>query len=326
VSPFAAGLLGQWPFDGSWNDASGNARQLTPAGSAGLSDNPVKQGIAAMQATIAGSHASTTSELAFGDGFTLSAWIHLPSGTNSVRTIAANSTSGFNTNGFRFFANTFNTSDGKLILETGNGIQAANVASPVGTIAFDRWQHVAFTVNRTTGAATLYRNGQPVAAGTVRTDFDNNAALHVAAMSGGTNSLRGTIDDLRLHGRIISAAEAWTAGIDWQGEDSSALGDPEKDGIPNLLEYAFGGDPLTSDPGILPRLSISNNRLALTFQRTADPQLLYQVEAGDDLALPSWPVIWSSTGAANTSGQVIVQDIQTITGHPRRFLRLRVSH
>lgn len=325
VSSFAAGLTGQWPFDGSYNDASGNGRHLTPAGSASLSDTPVKQGSAAMQAIIAGSHASTTSELAFGDEFTLSAWIHLPSGANSVRTIAANSTSGFNSNGFRFFANTFNTSDGKLILETGNGTQAANVTSPAGTLAFDRWQHVAFTVNRATGATTLYRNGQAVASGTVRTDFLNNAALHVAAMSGGTNSLRGTIDDLRLHGRVIGAFAAWTAGIDWQGADSSPLADPENDGIPNLLEYALGGDPLTSDPGILPQPSLSNNRLALTFQRTADPDLIYQVEAGNDLAETSWTPIWSSSGAANTAGQFTVEDIQTLTGQPRRFLRLRVS-
>jgi hypothetical protein len=325
VSSLAAGLIGQWTFDGSYNDTSGNNRHLLPAGSVSLSGTPVKQGSAAMQAVITGSHASTAAPVSFGAGFSLSAWIHLPSGANSVRTIAANSASGFNTSGFRFFSNIFNSSDGKLVLETGNGTQAANISSPIGTIAFDRWQHVAFTVNRTTGAAILYRNGQPVASGTVRTDFNNNATLHVAAMSGGTNSLRGTVDDLWLHGRILGADEVWTAGIDWQGGDSSPLGDPEKDSIPNLLEYALGGNPLTSDPGILPQPSLSINRLALTFQRTADPGIIYQVEAVSDLALPSWSVIWSSTGAANTAGQVTVEDIQTIPGNPRRFLRLRVS-
>jgi hypothetical protein len=326
VTSLATGLTGRWTFDGNYDDSSGNFRHLLPAGAVTLTGTPVKQGSAAMQAVVPASHASTNSPVSFGDAFSLCAWIQPPSGANSVRTIAANSTSGFNTTGFRFFVNTFNSSDGKLILETGNGIQSASLSAPIGTIAFDRWQHVAFTVNRTTGAATLYRNGQPVASGTVRTDFNNNATLHLAAMSGGTNSLRGTMDDARLYGRVITAAEAWTAGIDWQGGDFSPSGDPEKDGIPNLLEYALRGDPLTSDPAILPQPSFSSNRLSLTFMRHADPDLLYQVEAGDDLAQPSWPAIWSSTGAANTAGQVIVEDIQTISGHPRRFLRLRVSH
>jgi regulation of enolase protein 1 (concanavalin A-like superfamily) len=324
VGSLAAGLMGKWTFDGSYNDTSGNNRHLLPAGSASLSGTPVKQGSAAMQAAIAGSHASTSSEVPFGSELSLSAWIHLPSGTNSVRTIAANSSSGFNTSGFRFFANTFNTSDGKLILETGNGTQAANLSSPTGTIAFNSWQHVAFTVNRASGAAILYRNGQPVASGTVRTDFNNNGTLHVAAMSGGTNSLRGTVDDLRLYGRVIGADEAWTAGIDWQGRDSSPLADPEKDGLVNLLEYALGGDPLVSEPGILPQPSLSNHRLALTFQRIADPDLIYQVQASENLADP-WQTVWSGTGGQNTAGQVTVEDIQTVTGHPRRFMRLRVS-
>jgi hypothetical protein len=438
VNSFATGLSGHWPFDGSYQDISGNARHLAPAGSASLSGTPVKQGGAAMQAVIAGSHAATTSEVAFGNELSLSAWIHLPSGTNSVRTIAANSTSGFNTSGFRFFANTFNTSDGKLILETGNGTLAASVASPAGTLAFDRWQHVAATINRSSGATTLYRNGQPVASGTVRTDFNQTAILRVAAMSGGTNSLRGTIDDLRLHSRVIGPTEMsalaavgnappsiigpvsfshpagsptselpvtisdaetpaaqltltatssdslllppsaitlggsgenrtlvlspaarrggaatitlsvndglavsetsfaltvmyqpdfyaeWTAGIDWQGRDSSPLADPEKDGLVNLLEYALGGDPLASEPDILPQPSLSNNRLALTFQRIADPDLVYQVQVSENSAEP-WQTVWSSTGGQNTADQVTVEDIQTITGHPRRFMRLRVS-
>jgi PAS domain S-box-containing protein len=207
VSSFATGLTGQWPFDGNYDDISGNARHLAPAGSATLAGTPVKQGSAAMQATISGSHASTIMAIPLGDGFSISAWIYLPSGASSVRAIAANSASGFNSDGFRFFANTFNTSDGKLIFETGNGTLAALVSSPAGTLAFDRWQHVAATVNRSTGATTLYRNGQPVASGTVRTDFNSNAILTIAAMAGGTNSLRGTIDDLRLHARVIGPTE-----------------------------------------------------------------------------------------------------------------------
>jgi autotransporter-associated beta strand protein len=207
VSSFATGLSGHWPFDGSYSDISGNGRHLAPFGSATLSGTPVKQGSAAMQATVSDSYASTAAGVPLGDEFTLAAWIYLPAGTSTIRTIAANSASGATTSGFRFFANSFNTADGKLVFETGNGSLSARISSAVDTLAFDRWQHVAATVSRSAGTATLYRNGTPVASGSIRNDFSNSAMLYAAAMSGTNFGLRGTLDDLRLYSRILGAEE-----------------------------------------------------------------------------------------------------------------------
>ena len=101
------------------------------------------------------------------------------------------------------------------------------------------------------------------------------------------------------------------------------LQDPEADGLPNLLEYALGGDPLEADAGVVaPRVALSAGRLALTFGRIADPALVYEVEATSDLA--TWGVVWSSTGVANTAGPVTVSDAAEGAEQPRRFMRLRV--
>nr|MCU0781257.1 LamG domain-containing protein [Akkermansiaceae bacterium] len=139
--PPADAALGHWPFDSGLADVSGWRRHLTAAGGSTTGAPPVKVGAAALQAGAAGARAATAAAVPLGDAFTVAAWVYLPAGPGSVRTIAANSVSGFNANGFRFFANTFNTSDGKLILETGNGSQAAALASPAGTLATGRWQH-----------------------------------------------------------------------------------------------------------------------------------------------------------------------------------------
>ena len=93
VSSFAVGLSGHWPFDGSYDDVSGQGRHLVPAGSATLAGTPVKQGGGALQCAVAGSHAATAAVVPLGDGFSISGWIYLPSGASSVRTIAANSAS-----------------------------------------------------------------------------------------------------------------------------------------------------------------------------------------------------------------------------------------
>nr|MCU0781804.1 hypothetical protein [Akkermansiaceae bacterium] len=118
---------------------------------------------------------------------------------------------------------------------------------------------------------------------------------------------------------------AWTAGIDWQGEDSGPLADPERDGLPNLLEFALGGDPLVPDTGIAPRPWLAaDGRLAITFWRRADPALHYQVEAAASPAGP-WLTVWASTGPANTAGPVTVADVPPPGTPPARFLRLRVT-
>ncbi len=115
------------------------------------------------------------------------------------------------------------------------------------------------------------------------------------------------------------------------GEAADAA-DPDADGLPNLLEYALGADPLAPSPPALPTLQLSAlgpqpSRLRLTFNRVADPALTYTVEAADTLGTSAtWTPIWTSTGAENTAGAVTVEDVQTLATSPTRFLRLRVGH
>jgi autotransporter-associated beta strand protein len=120
---------------------------------------------------------------------------------------------------------------------------------------------------------------------------------------------------------------AWTSGIAWNGADSSPAADPDGDHVTNFMEYALGGNPLDSDPAILPVASLASGHLVLTFQRSADPALLYEVLAASDLANPPgiWQAIWSSTGQANLPGSVEVHDTPPSPAPPTRFLRLRVS-
>ena len=94
--------------------------------------------------------------------------------------------------------------------------------------------------------------------------------------------------------------------------------DPDGDGVPNLLEYALGGDPLT--PATEPHVRITNigQQLQLSFLR-ARADLTYEVLASSDLV--SWTVI--ATNPGDVGEEVTVTDPVSI--NPRRFLRLRVS-
>jgi hypothetical protein len=101
--------------------------------------------------------------------------------------------------------------------------------------------------------------------------------------------------------------------------------DPDGDGRSNKLEYATATNPTIADGGQAATLGTSpdGTKLTLKFQRIADPNLTYEVQATDDFS--TWNVIWSSSGSQNVAGEVEVSDSELMTAHTKRFLRLRVN-
>lgn len=114
--------------------------------------------------------------------------------------------------------------------------------------------------------------------------------------------------------------------IPQQGDESISgdMADPDGDSHANLLEYALGSDPADPSDTSRPALGFApTDHLTLTFRRTADPALLYQVLGSDDLKV--WDSVWSSAGEQNVVGSVTATDDAP---PPRncRFLKLTVSH
>lgn len=117
--------------------------------------------------------------------------------------------------------------------------------------------------------------------------------------------------------------------------------DPDKDGKPNLLEYALNTDPLVPEQTRVPTVTTSAGRLTLVFERdTTKTDITFEVQSAADLA--TWSVIARSTGGAATADvgglsggvsetgngtyrSVSVQDGTLINSGARRQLRLRVS-
>lgn len=97
--------------------------------------------------------------------------------------------------------------------------------------------------------------------------------------------------------------------------------DPDGDGVPNLLEYALGGDPLDSASRPSPETRIQDRKLQLSFTPAVTEGLRFFVEASSDLET------WTSTEITPlvVAGQSYTHtDTGEAGGAAPRFLRLRV--
>lgn len=120
-----------------------------------------------------------------------------------------------------------------------------------------------------------------------------------------------------------TAYQAWADTIAWNGADSSPEADPNKDGVPNLLAYALGGDPLADASAVLPVPAMDGDVLTLTYLR-ARAEVTYEVQTGTTLEPGSWTSSGVDQGSGNV-GETIIASIPLGSGNTTRFLRLQVT-
>jgi hypothetical protein len=120
--------------------------------------------------------------------------------------------------------------------------------------------------------------------------------------------------------------------------------DPDNDGLPNFLEYAFGLNPFNTDRDWQPLPLLiqtdSADWLACSFLRNTNAaDLMFSVQAAGTLPASSWSNLATWTSAAGWSDpalvseadvgpgrvRVTVRDTQPISAIPSRYLRLVVA-
>lgn len=118
-------------------------------------------------------------------------------------------------------------------------------------------------------------------------------------------------------GSSATGFNGWSAGH-FPGLTGGATGDADGDGVKNLMEYAFGLNPLSPDGPSLPEPARSGNLLSVSFTTPPDVTgITYSAEYSCDMA--SWTAITSPGPGPVRSFSV------STAGQPCLYLRLKVT-
>jgi hypothetical protein len=243
-------------------------------------------------------------------------------------------------------------------LENSNLKGAVGDAAGLGTFLsypfspiLNRWYHVAFSFDNATKQQVLYLDGVTVASGTGSKSpgYDTQPLLIGRDTENGSPNFffSGEIDEASIYNRAVTAQEIasiHTAGAagkrlffpieTWKlahlnNADAPDGGDPDGDGLTNLLEYAFNTDPNSAASISRPTVALDSSYLSLTYVKTlAATDLTYTIQESTNLTqwTPVTPVneILSDNGITQTIKAKVPRSDAGLGG--RLFLRLQVTH
>jgi hypothetical protein len=135
----------------------------------------------------------------------------------------------------------------------------------------------------------------------------------------------------------------WVAGYGLTSPNDTAAADPDRDGMPNLMEYALNGSPTRHDaPPTLVFQTLTVNGTPGVYATVTLPRHLstgdisYEVQGSSDLV--QWDTLCTAAGQSTPSGSGFVSETGTATPRtllvrtpspvaqvPRYFLRIRVT-
>lgn len=180
---------------------------------------------------------------------------------------------------------------------------------------------------------TFIQLGQPLAAGQVLTTISptyDDVANAIAIQPDGKIIAAGYTSDavgthhialVRYHG--YWHREAWRMRYfgSTSGAGNAAFDiDPDHDGLPNLLEYAFGLDPMRGSSSELPQWSDNGTEYYLDF---TEPFGIYGITYGAEWSTTMAPLDWHPVPDTGTNGRHFF--VVPVDGNEKLFFRMKLT-
>jgi len=246
--------------------------------------------------------------------FTLSAWVNIAPNANSEQTICCNKAGGWNTAGFDFYVNGWQTNDSVIYFDTADGVGGdVHARSVPQTVGFGQWHLLSGAMDGVNGAVHVYVDGvdQTINA-TVDSAFQATNYVRFGSLltglpgasGAGGSYLDGSLDETRIHGGIESSNWVWAS---WMTVQQNS----------NLANYSAVSS--TAPVRIYAQFTAGNLNLSGV---GGSPGATYYVVGSTNLALPValWPVLATNTFS---SFDVFNVNMPLNVTTPTLFLRIK---
>jgi hypothetical protein len=167
-----------------------------------------------------------------GKTFSLSAWVNISPSVMNEQTIWCNKQGGWNTAGFDFYVNTYQTNDGKIYFDTADGVGGNVSARTVANaVSFGQWHLLTGTMDGVNGAVHVYIDGldQTINTG-IDTAFQATNYVRCGALLTGTPGptgglpFIGSMDEARVENGIRSPGWVWASWATVADHDFATYG------------------------------------------------------------------------------------------------------
>lgn len=212
----ARGLVAWLPGNGQFYDGSTYARTLTVTGSPAFTGSAPRGARSAI--AFDGTDDEISTPLAYLSEFSLSAWVYVDSINgqgNGYNTYIRRGGVFENNSNFAFgVRGTPNSRRVFCFGRNGSTLVGSEVSSPLATDL--AWNHIAATWRAS--ALVIYLNGVAISSTTPALGSDGGQVLAFGGLGDTTNSriAKGPAMDLRVYGRVLSAAEVTRMYAEWQ--------------------------------------------------------------------------------------------------------------
>jgi hypothetical protein len=175
-----------------------------------------------------------------------------------------------------------------------------------------------------------------------RDSLGNYVKFTSPTISNGKVYVPTAASNLVVYGLLSPPYQIWQASNFTSAEltnpaISGDTADPDGDGIPNLMEYAFGLNPKVANPNGMPvvgvqKLGGTNSYLVISYKEVLyDTDISYTVQVSSDLITwNSGPGFTAPIGRPIDNGDGTetwtVQDMTPSNGSTTRFIRLKITH
>ena len=200
------GLLAHWTFDGpdGARDASGNGRDLKMSAGAAFSEGRLGKALDLHAAKVD----VESPRIELPAVFSLALWVRLERGEARLQPLVGFDGQQAGVDDFRLSLPPTSPGSG-MVLDVHGRQMGSRAYAQRGVVRVERWHHLAVIADSTLGRATFYVDGREATEqGGLRRDFKLAGPLLIGhRVKGGPLPFDGQLDDIRIYGRALTAAE-----------------------------------------------------------------------------------------------------------------------